>query len=137
MQSIRNLSIKQTAKFEVLVSKEIIMNHAKLLDCTLRDGAYLTDKKFGDYTIHGIINGLVKAKIDYIEIGFLQNEGFGEGKTVYKNASDAQKYIPKNKQGCEFAVLADYSRYSIKNLENYTGNSVDIIRECFLKDERF
>ena len=52
------------------------MNHAKLLDCTLRDGAYLIDKKFGDNTIHGIINGLVKTGVDLIEIGFLQDDGF-------------------------------------------------------------
>ena len=62
------------------------LNNAKLLDCTLRDGAYLIDKKFGDETIIGIIDGLNKANIDIIEIGFLQDEGFGEGKTVYKNS---------------------------------------------------
>ena len=54
------------------------MNHAQLLDCTLRDGAYLIDKKFGDETIRGIISGLVKANLDFIEIGFFQDEGFGE-----------------------------------------------------------
>ena len=47
------------------------MNYAKILDCTLRDGAYLVDKKFGDNTIHGIISGLEDANIDIIEIGFL------------------------------------------------------------------
>ena len=51
------------------------MNHAQLLDCTLRDGAYLIDKKFGNATIRGIINGLVKANLDFIEIGFFQDEG--------------------------------------------------------------
>ena len=113
------------------------MKHAKLLDCTLRDGAYLIDKNFGDTTIRGIIAGLVKSKIDFIEIGFLQNEGFGEGKTVFKNADDAKRYIPQNKQGCEFTVLADYSRYSIENLDEHTDESIDGIRECFFKAERF
>lgn len=46
------------------------MNHVKLLDCTLRDGAYLLDKKFGNETISGIIKGLVETQIDFIEIGF-------------------------------------------------------------------
>ena len=32
-------------------------HHAKLLDCTLRDGAYLIDKKFGNDTINGMIHG--------------------------------------------------------------------------------
>lgn len=113
------------------------MNHAKILDCTLRDGAYLVDKHFGNATIMGIIDGLVKTKVDFIEIGFLQNEGQGDGKTVYKNAADAQKFVPEDKQGCEFTVLADYSRYSIENLDECTGQSIDAVRECFFKDERF
>lgn len=46
------------------------MNHAKLLDCTLRDGAYLIEKNFGEANIKGIIKGLMNARIDYIEIGF-------------------------------------------------------------------
>lgn len=113
------------------------MKQAKLLDCTLRDGAYIIDKTFGDPVILGIIDGLIQAKIDCIEIGFLQNEGFGPGKTVYKNASDAARFIPEDKKGVEFAVLADYSRYSVINLEPNPGNSFDIIRECFFKNERF
>lgn len=113
------------------------MNHAKLLDCTLRDGAYLLDKRFGDTTIKGIISGLIKANIDYIEIGFLQNEGFGEGKVVFKNATEAKKFIPTKKNGCKFTVLADYSRYSVENLEANTGDSIDAVRECFFKEERF
>lgn len=113
------------------------MNHAKLLDCTLRDGAYLVDKKFGDNAIHGIIRGLMNAKIDLIEIGFLQDDGFGEGKTVFRNAADAQRFVPKDKGNAEFTVLADYSRYSIDNLDNYTGDSIDAVRACFFKHERY
>ena len=75
------------------------MNHAKLLDCTLRDGAYLIDKNFGDTAIHGIVNGLMDAKIDMIEIGFLQDDGFGEGKTVFKNGADAERFVPRDKRG--------------------------------------
>lgn len=108
-----------------------------LLDCTLRDGAYLVDKKFGDEIINGIVSGLVKSKIDFIEIGFFQNDGFGEGKTVFKNSQDAKRYIPVDKNGCEFTVLADYSRYSVDNLDECKGDSIDAVRECFFKHERF
>lgn len=114
-----------------------MMGQAEILDCTLRDGAYIVDKKFGEPVIRGIIEGLVKANIDCIEIGFLQNEGYGEGKTVYRNAEDASKYVPMQKRNCKFAVLADFSRYSVENLEAYTGTSFDIVRECFFKKERY
>lgn len=113
------------------------MRHAKLLDCTLRDGAYLLDKKFGDETIRGIVNGLTKARVDYIEVGFFQDDGFGEGKTVFKNSADVKRFIPTDKNGCEFTVLADFSRYSVNNLDEHDSESIDAIRECFFKEERF
>lgn len=113
------------------------MGQAQLLDCTLRDGAYLIDKKFGDQAIHGIIRGLMQAKIDYIEIGFFQDDGFGEGKTVYRNSADAKRFIPADKGGAEFSVLADYSRFSVENLDPRDGSSIDVVRECFFKHERY
>lgn len=113
------------------------MSHVSILDCTLRDGAYIVEKKFGDETIKGIIDGLIRSKIDYIEIGFFQNEGFGEGKTVYKNSADAMKYIPSEKGNSEFVVLADYSRYSMDNLDTRMDGGIDAIRVCFFKNERF
>lgn len=112
------------------------MDRAQILDCTLRDGAYLVDKNFGNENIVGIVNGLVKAGIDIVEIGFLQNEGEGDGKTVYRNAASAQKFIPQNSGNTKFAVLADYSRYNIENLEENKGDSFDIVRACFFKNEK-
>ncbi|MDP4153768.1 MAG: aldolase catalytic domain-containing protein [Bacillota bacterium] len=113
------------------------MNHVKLLDCTLRDGAYLVDKKFGINVINGIINGLLEAKVDIIEIGFLQDEGAEVGKTIFRNSMEAARFVPSKKGDTIFTVLADYSRYSITNLDKYTGVSFDGVRACFFKQERF
>lgn len=113
------------------------MNHVSILDCTLRDGAYLIDKRFGNDTIKGIIEGLLKTQIDYIEMGFFQDDGFGDGKTVFKNSEDAKRFIPEYKRGCEFTVLADYSRYTLENLDEHDEAGVDAIRECFFKHERY
>ncbi|WP_308692789.1 aldolase catalytic domain-containing protein [uncultured Treponema sp.] len=112
------------------------MKHVQLLDCTLRDGAYLIDKKFGDNIIRGIITGLLKSKVDLIEIGFFQNEGFGDGKTVFLNSADAKRFVPDNKGNAMFTVLADCSRYSLSNLDVCDGTSIDAVRECFFKGER-
>ena len=112
------------------------MLHAKLLDCTLRDGAYLVDKTFGDETIKGLIAGLRDAKIDIIEMGFLQNEGFGPGKSIFKNAEDAKRFIPKEKADSYYAAFADVSRFNMNNLDVNDGKSFDIVRSCFFKAER-
>jgi 4-hydroxy 2-oxovalerate aldolase len=113
------------------------VNHVKVLDCTLRDGAYLVDKTFGDKVIRGMIQGLVESRIDWIEIGFLQKDGTGDGKTVYQNAAQARKFIPEDKGVSRFCVLADYSRYDIYLLEEYDGTSFDTVRVCFFKNERY
>lgn len=113
------------------------MKHAKLLDCTLRDGAYLVDKTFGDDVIKGIISGLIETNIDIIEMGFLQDSGFGEGKTVFFNGKDAARFVPKEKHHTMFTVLADFSRYTFSNLDPYDGTSFDAVRVCFFKKERY
>ena len=58
------------------------MSRINVLDCTLRDGAYLIDKKFGLENISGITRGLIDSDIDFVEVGFFQDDGFGAGKTV-------------------------------------------------------
>lgn len=114
------------------------MRHARILDCTLRDGAYLVDKAFGENTQRGVIKGLIEAGIDIVELGFLQNEGFGEGKSVFKTPKEAAKYIPKDTAHTEFALMADFSRYDFKNLQDYDPtHRIQNIRLCFFKHERF
>ncbi|MDD6056222.1 MAG: aldolase catalytic domain-containing protein [Helicobacter sp.] len=108
----------------------------KLLDCTLRDGAYLVEKTFGDSTIKGIIGHLVEAGIDIIEIGFLENSKHLSGKSVFLNPSEAESYLPSDTKGAEFALMADFSRYDFKNLTKCSGK-IKNIRLCFFKHERF
>ena len=47
------------------------MKRIQLLDCTLRDGAYIVDAKFGTPAIKGIVGKLEDANIDIIECGWL------------------------------------------------------------------
>ncbi|WP_101876299.1 aldolase catalytic domain-containing protein [Lachnoclostridium edouardi] len=113
------------------------MKNGKILDCTLRDGAYLLNKKFGERNILGIIDGLQRANIDLIEIGFLQDTGMDVGKTVYFNSKDAAKVLSSKKSDILYTVLADFSRYTISNLDINDGRSFDAVRACFFKHERF
>ena len=52
---------------------EKMLNDLKLLDCTLRDGGYINDWKWGFHKARAIIRYLSKAKVDYVEVGFLRN----------------------------------------------------------------
>ena len=42
------------------------MKRVNILDCTLRDGAYLIDSQFGNTAIKGIIEGLTESGIDAV-----------------------------------------------------------------------
>ena len=48
-------------------------NDLKILDCTLRDGGYINDWRWGYRTARDIIHTLVRANVDIVEVGFLRN----------------------------------------------------------------
>lgn len=106
----------------------------QISDCTIRDGGYLTGKKFTEDFIHGVIDGLVRAGIDYIETGFLQIQVNGES-IVYHNSKDVRKYIPVNKGNSEFVGFCDNSRYSNDLLDKCDGKSFESLRISFAKHE--
>ena len=46
------------------------MRKIQLLDCTLRDGGYVNDWRFGYTNIVSMFERLVDANVDVIEVGF-------------------------------------------------------------------
>ena len=54
------------------------MNNVKILDCTLRDGGYVNEWKFGKKAIKHILFNLAKSNTDIIECGFLTNKPYDE-----------------------------------------------------------
>lgn len=58
------------------------MKEIKILDCTLRDGGYCNDWKFGKRNIKRIITALIEAGISMIEYGYYDEKGeFDEDST--------------------------------------------------------
>ncbi len=112
------------------------MKRVNILDCTLRDGGYLIDSKFGDTAIKGIIRGLTESGTDVIECGFLKDIPHENGTTIFNNAAQVRPYLPEDKKQASYVCLADYSRYTIDNLEPFDGTSIDGVRACFFKNER-
>lgn len=113
------------------------MKRIQILDCTLRDGGYLIDSQFGNTSIKGIIQGLTESGIDVIECGFLKNEPHTNGSTIFNNAAQLRPFMPEDRKQASYVCLADYSRYSIDYLEDYDGTSIDGVRACFFKHERY
>lgn len=113
------------------------MKRVNILDCTLRDGGYLIDSQFGNTAIKGIIEGLTESGVEVIECGFLKDEPHTDGTTIFNNAAQLIPFLPSDKGQTSYVCLADYSRYHIDNLEPYDGKSIDGVRACFFKHERY
>lgn len=106
----------------------------QISDCTIRDGGYLTNKLFPEKFVHGIVDGLVRAGIDYVETGFLQRQVNGEP-IVYHDSKGVRKFIPKIKGNSEFVGFCDNSRYDIDCLDVCDHKAFGSLRISFAKHE--
>jgi hypothetical protein len=104
-------------------------NDLKLLDCTLRDGGYVNDWKWGFQNAKAIIRFLTKAKVDFVEVGFLRNiDGYNEDVTVCNTIEELNRLLPKKTGETVYSAMAMRSNYDINNLSPYSGQGIEMIR---------
>ena len=102
-----------------------------LLDCTLRDGAYINGSRFGTSAIKGIIKKLQEARTDIIEVGWLKDAAHEEGSTYYHLPQDAAPYMVDRQDGIEYVAMIDWDRYDVDNLPPCDGKSINAVRVVF------
>lgn len=107
----------------------------ELLDCTLRDGAYIVDGKFGEGAIRGVISKLQNAGVEIIECGWLKNSEHKYGTTYYHTPEELIPYLGEKNADCTYVVMIDWDRYDLDNLPECDGKSVDAIRVVFPVDK--
>lgn len=107
------------------------MNNVKILDCTLRDGGYINNWKFGFNNIKTIINSLYDAGIDFVEFGFMSNHKFDKDYVLFNTVSDITNYSDKKKH-C--VIMLNYGEVSIDNIEIPPNFDVEI-RLAFKKHQ--
>lgn len=104
----------------------------ELLDCTLRDGAYINGSRFGSPAIKGIIKNLQDAGVDVIECGWLKNDLHEEGSSYFHVPSDIEPYLLEKKDNITYVTMIDWDRYDVDEyLPKYDGKSIDAIRVVF------
>ena len=107
------------------------MGKIQLLDCTLRDGAYIVDSQFGDNVIRGIITKLQEVGAEVIECGWLKDKPHKSGSTFYHVPEDVIPYLASKKDNTIYSVMIDWDRYSVDDLLPYDGRSINAIRVVF------
>ena len=103
----------------------------ELLDCTLRDGAYITGSYFGVSAIKGIIKNMQNAGVEILECGWLKDAPYKEGTSYYHVPDDIIPYMADKKHDVTYVAMIDYNRYDTENLPEYDGRSIDAIRVVF------
>lgn len=101
----------------------------KLLDCTLRDGGYVIDWKWGFQRAKNIIHALVKANTDVVEVGFLRNvDGYDPDVTVCNRIEELNRLLPENRGNTMFSAMAMRSNYDVSKLSPYDGKGIEMLR---------
>lgn len=103
----------------------------QLLDCTLRDGAYIVDAKFGKTAMKGIIKKLCDANVDIIECGWLKDAPHEEGTSFFHIPSDLAPYLLKKNEKTTYVAMIDWDRYDLSNLPERDGKTIDAVRVVF------
>ncbi len=104
----------------------------QLLDCTLRDGAYIVNADFGENLIKGLLKRLYASGIDIIECGWLKDSPGKRGSSFFHFPDDVLEYLPtEEKNGRSLCVMIDWDRYDLTQLPPCNERSVDTIRVVF------
>ncbi len=106
-----------------------------LLDCTLRDGGYVNDWRFGQTSIVSIFERLVDANVDIIEVGFLDDRRpFDLERTIFPDTKSADKiYGSLDKKNAMIVGMIDYGTCAIENIAPCSKSCLDGIRVIFKK----
>lgn len=111
------------------------MSNIQILDCTLRDGGYINDFRFGKDGIKNIISQLTLAGIDIVECGFLEDGEYDNECSVYNRVEQITKLLPSDHRNTMYVAMACYGEYDLTQLSPYDGTSVDGIRVTFHYNE--
>lgn len=106
-----------------------------ILDCTLRDGGYINGWKFLDNEIKEIIDGGVKANIDFIECGYLNSTKDKREGSIFTSIEEISDFLPQKRDAAKFLVMADVQQFKASDITPYSGKSIDGIRVVFYKHQ--
>lgn len=120
---------------EDLISEEICDNVMKsrgeveILDCTLRDGGYLTNWDFSEQYVIDCYKAVTEAGVSYFEIGFRSNYDLIPNKGMWcYSTEEAINSIYEQYQGCKLAVMAKVGTVTIDDFVPCEQSHVSLVR---------
>lgn len=112
------------------------MKNIRVLDCTLRDGGYCNQWNFKEKNIKKIIEGLISARVEIIECGFLTDKiVYSPDAARYTDVSQLKNFIPCHDDKTKFVVMVNYGEYDVKKIPKQSQTLIDGIRVAFHKEK--
>lgn len=107
----------------------------KLLDCTLRDGGYVNDWEFGHNNLCSIFERLTDAKVDIIEVGFLdERRPFDINRSIMPDTHAVERIYGEMEQRPPMVVgMIDFGTCSLEHIQTCEESLLDGIRVIFKK----
>lgn len=100
----------------------------KILDCTLRDGGHVNNWGFGEKKIYSIVEALVEAKVDIIELGLIKDIKPNKNLTLKPNLklfeNIAKKFFNKSETFFTVMIRPDW----IHDKDFYNNENLDYIK---------
>lgn len=112
------------------------MNRVQILDCTLRDGGYCNQWKFGEKNKKIIVNGLCDANTDIIECGYLTERAVPDkDSTKFTSVDAVNEFIKTADKNRLYVVMVNYGEYDSTKIPPYRAGGVEGIRVAFHKKD--
>lgn len=111
------------------------MHDIRLLDCTLRDGGYVNDWRFGNENLISVFERLADSGVDIIEIGFLDDRRpFDTDRSIMPSTACADAIFGQlDKKNAMIVGMIDYGTCAIENISPCKDSFLDGIRVIFKK----
>lgn len=107
-----------------------------ILDCTLRDGGFVNNWKFGHECIINIMSRLDRANIDIIEVGYLRNSALEDkDSTEFPDTKSIKALLGNRKYNSMVVAIIDYGKCGIESISKKDDTAIDGIRLTFKKNE--
>ena len=112
------------------------MGEVYLLDCTLRDGGYINDWRFGEEAIKGIGKKIAQAGIEFFEVGFIKGDAYDPDRSVFPDIPSVSRVIQPKDSRLKYVGMLDMSApIPLDRIPPCAGSSVDGIRVIFKKEK--
>ncbi|MDE7291272.1 MAG: aldolase catalytic domain-containing protein [Treponemataceae bacterium] len=113
------------------------MDKFNILECTLRDGGYITGWHFEKKMMADTVRKLIEANLDFVEVGYLNHKLYEENTSQFNNIEQISEILPskKERENTVIIAMADVQQFLPEDLTPFSGKSIDGIRVVFYKHQ--